>query len=58
MLVIDLNALKPVYSLNLLEHIVLNGTKSLDLKDIVGIYTTFSQLISRLKHCTVRNLDP
>ena len=57
MLVIDFYTLQTVNSLYFLDHVILYGTKSFDLQDIVRIYTTFCQLISGLQIYTILNLD-
>ena len=49
MLIVDINTLQAVYTLYFLEHVVLYGTQSFDLQDIMRIYTTFCQLIAGLQ---------
>ena len=57
MLIVDLNTLKSVNSLYFTKHIILNGTNTFYLKDIMWIYTTFCKLVTCLKHITVWYLD-
>jgi hypothetical protein len=46
MLIVDLNALQSVNSLDFSDHIVLHGTHALDLQNIVRIQGTACQSIS------------
>src|SRR5699024_1723340 len=45
------------YTLYFLKHVVLNGTESFDLQDIMRIHASFGQLIASLQHCTILHLD-
>ena len=57
MFIVDFHTLQTVYSLNLLDHVILYSTDTLDLQDIVWVYTTFSQLITCLDYLAFCYLD-
>src|SRR5699024_2710263 len=57
MLIIDINTLATVYTLYLAEHVVLCGTQSLDLQDIMRIHATFCKLVSGLQDIAILDLD-
>ena len=57
MLIIDINTLETVYTLYLAEHVVLCGTQSLDLQDIMRIHATFCKLVSGLQDIAILDLD-
>ena len=57
MLVVDFHTLKPVNSLNLLDHIILHCTDTLDLQDIMRIHTTFGQTISGFQYLSIHNTN-
>ena len=46
MLVIDLNTLMSVHSLNLAEQVILNCAHTFDPEQIMGIHRSFSDLLS------------
>ena len=58
MLIIDIHTLQTVYTLHFTQQIILRRAQTLDLQDIVWVYTTFCQLIAGFKHLSVLNLDP
>ena len=49
MLIVDFYTLKAVNSLNLLNHVVLNGADPLNLQNVMRIHATFGQLVTGLK---------
>ena len=57
MLIVDLNTLQTIYTLNLTDHVILNCTHTLDSQDIMRIYTTFCQLITGLKNLSIKDFD-
>ena len=57
MLIVDLNTLETVYTLNLTDHVILNCTNTLDSKDIMRVYTTFCKLITSFHNLSVHDLD-
>ena len=57
MLIVDLNTLQTIYTLNLTDHVILNRLDTLDLQDIMRIYGTLCQLVSGLDLLSLRHLD-
>lgn len=57
MLICNINTLETVYSLNLTNHIILNGSDTLNLQKIVRIYRTFCKFITGFKNSTIKNLN-
>ena len=57
MLIIDLNTLQTVYTLNLVQHVILYCADTFDLQDIVWVYRTFGQDIAGFQNRSVTDLD-
>ena len=57
MLVVDLNTLQTIYTLNLMQHVILYCADTLDLQDIMRVDRTFGQNVAGLQHCPVADLD-
>ena len=58
MLVVDLNTLESVNALYFLDHVILYGSDTLDLQDVMRINRTLGELVARLDDLSVHNLDP
>src|SRR5699024_1744251 len=57
MLIVDINTLQTIYTLYLPHHVILNGTDTFNLQDIMRIDGTFGQLIAGLQMSAVKHLD-
>ena len=57
MLICDIYTLQTIYTLYFTKHVILYGTDTLDLQQIVRVYTTFGQFITGLQYLAVDNLD-
>ncbi len=57
MLVVNFYTLQTVYTLHFTKHIILYGTDTLDLHNIVRVYTTFCQFITGFQNIAIQNFD-
>ena len=57
MFIIDFYTLQTIYSLYFLNHVILNGTYSFNLQNIMWIYRTFCQFITCFKYLSILNLN-
>jgi len=53
MLIIDLNTLQTIYTLHFADHVILHGTYTLDLENIMWIYATFCERLTFLQSLTL-----
>ena len=57
MLIVDFYTLQTVNSLYLADHVILNGTYTFDLQDIMRVDRTFGQLVSGFQNSSVCDLN-
>ena len=57
MLIVDFYTLQTVNSLYLADHVILNGTYTFDLQDIMRVDRTLGQLVSGFQNCSVCDLN-